>query len=70
MCFIFTGETFKSMQYLFMADATTISRIVPEVCDVIYTVLKDTYVKVRLFHKQIIICKNINLLMIWHISEI
>lgn len=44
--FLATGDSFMSLQYLFRIPQTTISRIIPEVCDAIYTVLKDKYMKV------------------------
>lgn len=47
--FLATGESFMSLQYIFRIPQPTISRIVPEVCDAIYTVLKDRFMKVSTF---------------------
>lgn len=41
-----TGESFRSLQYVFRIPHNTISTIVPEVFDAIFTVLKDEYMKV------------------------
>lgn len=45
--YLATGETFSSLQYLFRIPQSTISTIVPEVCDAIYEVLKDQFLKVN-----------------------
>lgn len=47
--FLATGESFMSLQYLFRIPQSTISKIIPEVCKVIYTVLKNDYLKVSIF---------------------
>lgn len=44
--YLATGESFKSLQYLFRIPQPTISDIIPEVLDAIYLVLKDEYLKV------------------------
>ncbi|XP_041372439.1 protein ALP1-like [Gigantopelta aegis] len=43
--FLATGETYKSLSWLFRIGATTIGEFVPEVCEAIYTVLKSKYMK-------------------------
>ena len=43
--FLATGESFSSLQYQFRISASTLSLIIPEVCHVIYQVLKDEYFK-------------------------
>lgn len=45
--YLATGESFSSLQYIFRIPQSTISTIVPEVCDAIYAVLKDEFLKVR-----------------------
>lgn len=47
--FLATGESFMSLQYLFLIPQPTISSIVPEVLDAIYTVLKERFMKVSCF---------------------
>lgn len=44
--FLATGQSFKSLQFLFRVPQNTISTIIPEVLDAIYTVLKEDYLKV------------------------
>lgn len=42
--FLATGESFTSLQYQFRISQTTLSSIIiPEVCDAIYTVLKEDH---------------------------
>lgn len=48
--FLATGESFRSLAYLFRIPQTTISSILPECCDAIYTVLAPTYMKVSPKH--------------------
>uniref|UniRef100_A0A336MP40 CSON001967 protein n=1 Tax=Culicoides sonorensis TaxID=179676 RepID=A0A336MP40_CULSO len=43
--YLATGETFSSLQYIFRIPQSTISKIVPEVCDAIYEVLQDDFLK-------------------------
>ncbi len=43
---ILSGETYKSLSWLFRIGATTIGEIIPDVCEAIFTVLKDKYMKV------------------------
>ena len=45
--FLATGETFKSLQYLFRVSNVTIGRIVPETCKAIYGRLRGKHLKVR-----------------------
>lgn len=44
--YLATGESFRSLQYVFRIPHNTISGIIPEVCDAIYTVLQPKYLKV------------------------
>lgn len=44
--FLATGESFQSLQFLFRIPQSTISTIIPEVLDAIYTVLVGDYLKV------------------------
>nr|CAH7740519.1 unnamed protein product [Callosobruchus chinensis] len=44
--YLATGDSYKSLMYLFQVSYSTISLIVPEVCEAIFSVLKN-YVKVR-----------------------
>lgn len=44
--FLATGDSFMSLQYLFRIPQSTISKIIPEVCDAIYKVLLSDYFKV------------------------
>lgn len=44
--FLATGDSFMSLQYLFRIPQTTISTIIPEVCDAIYKVLLPDFLKV------------------------
>ena len=43
--FLATGETYTSLQYQFRISKSAISIFVPEVCQVIYTVLKDKFLR-------------------------
>ncbi|KAK4883934.1 hypothetical protein RN001_000205 [Aquatica leii] len=43
--YLATGDSYKSLMYLFRIPANTISTIIPEVCQAIYDVLKDEYLK-------------------------
>lgn len=45
--YLSTGESFSSLQYLFRIPQPTISTIVPETCQAIYSVLHEEYMKVR-----------------------
>lgn len=44
--YLATGENFNSLQFLFRIPQCTISKIIPEVLDAIYEVLKREYLKV------------------------
>lgn len=44
--FLATGETYRSLMYATRIHESTISRIVPEICQVIYSHLKKTYLQV------------------------
>lgn len=43
--FLATGESFSSLQYQFRISASSLSFIVPEVCQAVFQVLKDDYFK-------------------------
>lgn len=47
LCFLSTGQSFQSLQYLFRISQPSISKFVPTVLDAIWTVLKDKYMQVR-----------------------
>lgn len=44
--YLATGESFRSLQYLFRIPQPTISSIIPEVLEAIYNVLVGEYLKV------------------------
>lgn len=44
--YLATGDSFKSLEYLFRIPQSTISTIMPAVLDAIYAVLKENYLKV------------------------
>ncbi|XP_065363219.1 putative nuclease HARBI1 [Calliphora vicina] len=44
--YLATGESFRSLQYVFRIPHNTISGIIPEVCDAIYSVLQPNYLKI------------------------
>lgn len=44
--YLATGNSFRSLQYTFRIPQPTISIIIPEVLDAIWTVLKNDYIKV------------------------
>ena len=45
LCFLATGETFKSLHYQFRIGRATIPYIIKEVCQVIFQVLGPVYLK-------------------------
>lgn len=45
--YLATGEHFRSLQILFRIEVSTISKIIPEVLDAIYTVLVGEYLQVN-----------------------
>lgn len=47
LCFLSTGESYRSLEYSTRIPACTISRIIPETCRVIYEVLREQYLKVK-----------------------
>lgn len=47
--FLATGNSYRSLQYLFMIPQCTISNIIPETLDAIYEVLSPHYLKVHFF---------------------
>lgn len=46
--FLATGDSFMSLQYLFRIPQSTISTIIPDVCDAIYKVLMPEFMKVHI----------------------
>lgn len=58
--YLATGENFRSLQYLFLIPASTISSIIPEVLDAIYQVLKDGYLQVNSFNLLYLYCISIS----------
>lgn len=49
--YLATGETFKSLSYMFRVSQPCISGIVPETCEAIFKSLKDRHLKVYIrFH--------------------
>lgn len=55
--FLATGDSYSSLQYLFRISKSTISRIIPEVCDALIESLRE-YVKVRLINYKVVIFFN------------
>nr|CAH7714434.1 unnamed protein product [Callosobruchus chinensis] len=47
--YLATGDSYRSLMYLFRVPANTISLIIPEVFQAIYDVLKDEFLKVTDF---------------------
>ena len=47
--FLSTGANYAELQHIFAIYQSTISKFIPEVCEAIYTRLKDTYLKATLF---------------------
>lgn len=41
--FLATGESYSSLEFQFRISKSTLSNMIPYVCNVIYTVLKDEY---------------------------
>jgi hypothetical protein len=48
--YLATGDSFTSLQYLFIIPQSTISKIIPEVLDSIYKTLVNQYLKVYVIH--------------------
>lgn len=44
--FLASGDSFISLQYLFRIPQSTISTIIPEVCDALYKALQPEFIKV------------------------
>lgn len=62
---MYTGDSFKSLMYLFRVHQSTISKIIPEVCAAIYSALKDDFLKVKIkiyliYMKILILNLNLN----------
>jgi len=53
--FIFSGGTYFDLFTAFRIPETTLSYLIPEVCEAIYTVLKDTFLKVHsyILHRHV-----------------
>lgn len=47
--FLASGQSFRSLQYVFRLPQNTISTIIPPVLDAIWTVLKTEYIRVKNF---------------------
>ena len=47
--FLSTGANYAELQHIFRINQSTISKFIPEVCEAIYTRLKDIYLKIILF---------------------
>lgn len=45
--FLATGRSYTDLQYSTIISKPALSIIIPETCDAIYSVLEDTYLKVR-----------------------
>jgi len=43
--FLATGESLASLQYQFLISSSTISVMIPEVCEAIYNVLQEDFLK-------------------------
>ena len=43
--FLATGEAFESLMYQYRVHQSTISKFIPEVCDVIFKTFKNKYMK-------------------------
>ena len=43
LTFLSTGANYAELQHIFRIHQSTISKFIPEVCETIYTRLKDTY---------------------------
>ena len=46
ICYLAIGSIFTDLQYQFRVHKITISKFIPEVCEVLYEALKDKYMKV------------------------
>lgn len=46
--FLATGETYRSLMFSTRIHESTISIIIPEVCRLLYTKLKENYIKVNI----------------------
>ena len=47
--YLATGSSYSDLQHLFRIHRTTLSLIIPEVCEAIYENLKDQYLQVSIF---------------------
>ena len=45
-CFIFSGDSYQYLEYMYRIPKQTLSYVIPETCKAIYTALKDKYLKV------------------------
>lgn len=42
--FLATGDSYKSLSYAFYLGFSTVQKIIPETCDIIWNALKDKYI--------------------------
>lgn len=42
-----SGESYTSLQYQYRIEKSTLSKIIPETCEAIYSVLKDDFLTVN-----------------------
>ena len=52
LCFLATGDSQQSLSFSFRIRRSTISKIISETCDAVYTVLRDKYLKVPNTHDE------------------
>lgn len=62
--YLSTGQRFRSLQFVFRLPQSTISKMIPPVLDAIWSVLKDTYVRViiSIYSNCLRSSKNISML--------
>lgn len=53
-----TGRSYTDLQHSTIISKPALCKIVPETCRAIYSALKDTYLKVRLINKLLLISYN------------
>ena len=47
--FLSTGANYADLQHVFRIHKSTLSKFIPDVCDAIYTCLKEKYLKVNIY---------------------